>query len=131
MLAEPNERVVTGPSQGALSVDMADKDREEIAARLRALQQALNATDQQMALDAGVSRQAWANYVSRKPANRRTISIDAVRNLKKALGDAKVTGEWIFLGESSSITDEAFRRKLVAAQASPVQKRPGRRPHHR
>lgn len=104
---------------------MSDKDRAEIAARLRALQQALDASEREMAEAAGVTRQAWSNYVSRSPKNLRLISLDAARNLKRQYG---LPGEWIFLGDAENIKDPELRRNLNKALANPLPPKRGRRP---
>jgi transcriptional regulator with XRE-family HTH domain len=106
-------------------VDMSDKDRADIAARLRALQQVLGASEKEMAEAAGVSRQAWSNYVSRQPENLRLVSLDAVRNLKRQFG---IPGEWIFLGDAENIKDPDMRRRLNSALANPQTPKRGRRP---
>jgi transcriptional regulator with XRE-family HTH domain len=127
-LAELTPRVVSWPNRGALRVDIADKDREEVAARLRALQQVLGASDQEMANSIGVSRQRWSNYVSRSREYSRMISIDGVRQLKAQF---RVTSEWIFLGEAATLPED-LRRALNAALANPAPpKRPGRRANHK
>jgi transcriptional regulator with XRE-family HTH domain len=104
---------------------MSDKDRVEIAARLRALQQVLKASDSQMAEAAGIGRAAWSNYISKKLENLRVIQLDAVRNLKRQYG---IPMDWIFLGDAKEIDDEDMKRKLNHALANPKAPARGRKP---
>jgi transcriptional regulator with XRE-family HTH domain len=104
-------------------VYMTDNERADTAARLRALQQVLGKSEKEMADAAGVSRQAWSNYVSR--TNPNAISLEAVRNLKRQFG---VPSDWIFLGDGTEIKDDNLKRRLTSALANPQTPKRGRRP---
>jgi transcriptional regulator with XRE-family HTH domain len=103
---------------------MSDKDRADIVARLRALQQVFDASESQMAEACGVSRSAWSNYVG-TGTNSRLISLPAVRGLKRQYG---IPMDWIFLGDATEIDDEALKRRLNSALANPKKPKRGRRP---
>lgn len=123
-LAPALPRVVSSLSLGGLPVEITDNDRHDIVRRLRAIQQAFDQTDEQMASVCGVSRQAWGNYISIK--NFRMIGYKQITALKREFG---VTSDFIQMGDMAEIADPELRRKLGHAMHSPRRRKRGRRPH--
>ena len=89
-----------------------DEYRLGMAARLRALQEALAASDSDMARGAGVSTQSWFHY--RTGARKLPWSVAAQIKLRWG-----VTLEWLGIGDASG-NPPALQRKIDAALSNPT-----------
>jgi hypothetical protein len=117
-----NKRFVSLPEEGyGPRMGSGGLDLEEIARRLRALQQALGQVpNEQMAAWAGVTAPAWANYV----LGSRPIPPEAVASLKKRWG---ITLDWVFTGDAAR-NDPELQKDIDLALKHPIPPKRGRRP---
>lgn len=106
---------------------MADEWREEIAARLRALQQALgDVTDDEMGEYAGLGPDrggTWWTYI-RSDEVPRKFPVDAALALETRWG---VTIKWIYTGLEANRNDPELQKKIDYALANPKPRSRGRR----
>lgn len=107
---------------------MVDKDwSAEVAARLRAVQQALSATNADMAELIGIGRSregTWGSYVE----NRADFPVAYALTLEEKIG---VNFRWIYTGLESWRTNPDLRPKIEYALEHPAPPKRGPKPKHK
>lgn len=99
------------------------KQRPEVTARLQALQQALDASHEEMATYAGVKPTAWGNYY----LGERRFKPEEAINLRNRLG---VTLDWIFAGIATD-NPKGLQAKIDEAMRNPQPLKRGPKPKAR
>lgn len=97
------------------SAIMANREYDRAVAvgvRLRALQQALDASNEDMAAWAGCTGSAWWNYAN----GWRRIPTESAAALKRRWG---LTLDWIYLGDGADKNNPELQLKIDAALKNP------------
>ena len=100
---------------------------EEVARRLRALQQAIGGgvpiPHEGMANYAGCERTAWKNYQSGLQSGLRPLPPENAAKLKMRFG---ITLDWIYMGDAAHNPPD-LQAKIDEALRNPVALKPGRK----
>lgn len=100
-------------------VDMDGKWRDEIVARLRALQQALDASHSEMAKHAHCGMKSWDAFVN----GRQDFPPDCALALEKRLG---IDMKWFYTGDASRNKPD-LQARIDEAERNPQKPRRGRK----